>query len=498
MEIILIYPTPEGSQETVLEGSRFSFGRGSDADFRFDDDGLSRLNSTIYREGSRVWIVDEGSTNGTFVNGEGVSGSGTPLEDGDTIKIGNYTSLRIKFSQKQSVTASSSHSSKNSKTATTVSSSEKTRNPATLIAAGAIAVAFFLISISVVFVAVKTLSKDEPVIVQNNPNNFDGNDDEEITNSSNNNKDSKDSNEEIKPTVTPKTENNSTPVPDKDEPQSSDTRTDNNPQTPPIPSGKKYLELSDAEKNKYIESRLKKIAGIIGNRASEEIPIMAINRIKTDVTGYANRIRSAKKPGTGCYLGDNLQTTYERASKNTWFISRSYMQEGIDPIVGIYVAMIESEHCPCVQSGTGPLGMFQFAYAAATENFDKTDNIVRGAKPPNGDDRCNPEKAARASARYVKYLMGWYGTGPASVPLAVASYNSGQGAFRSNLRKALISDPSLSRDFWTLIANADKLDQQFQTENFKYPPKFFAAAIVGEHPRDFGLNLSPLSTYTSK
>lgn len=494
MEIILIYPTPEGSQEMLLEGSRFSFGRGSEADFRFDDDGLSRLNSTIYREGSKVWIVDEGSTNGTFVNGERVGGSGVALFDGDTIKIGNYTSLRIKFKEKQNISAAAAPSSNNSKTVTTVSSSEKLKNPATLIAAVAIGIAFFLISISVVFVAVKTLSKDEPVIGQNNPSNF--GDEEEVVNNSNEDKDPGNSKEDVKPTQTPKTEDTATPSITNSETPSSDPKTDKSPQNQPIPSGKKYLELSDAEKNQYIESRLKKIAGIIGNRASDDIPVMAINRIKTDVNGYANRAKSAKKSGSSCSLGDNLQSTYERASKNTWFISRSFMQEGIDPMVGIYVAMIESEHCPCVQSGKGPLGMFQFAYDAATESFDKTDNIVKGAKPPVGDDRCNPEKAARASARYIKYLMSWYGTGPASVPLAVASYNSGQGAFRKNLKNALKENPSLSRDFWTLIANADKLDEQFRSENFKYPPKFFAAAIVGENPRDFGLNLSPISTYT--
>ena len=92
--------------------------------------------------------------------------------------------------------------------------------------------------------------------------------------------------------------------------------------------------------------------------------------------------------------------------------------------------------------------------------------------------------------------MGWFGTGPSSVPLSVAAYNSGEGMMRNNLKKALASDPSLSRDFWTLIAKSDSLTEQFRNENFRYPPKFFAAAIIGENPQDFGLSLQPLSTYT--
>ena len=72
MEIYLTYPTSEGSQEIRFDGEKLTFGRGSDADYRFEDDGLSRLHASIYRDGERVWVVDENSTNGTFVNGEKV------------------------------------------------------------------------------------------------------------------------------------------------------------------------------------------------------------------------------------------------------------------------------------------------------------------------------------------------------------------------------------------------------------------------------------------
>jgi len=85
LEILLTYPTPEGSQSIAIEDERTSFGRGSEATHRFDDEGLSRLNSTIYRDGDRIWIIDENSTNGTFVNGERPAAAGTPLRNGDTI-----------------------------------------------------------------------------------------------------------------------------------------------------------------------------------------------------------------------------------------------------------------------------------------------------------------------------------------------------------------------------------------------------------------------------
>jgi len=47
------------------------------------------------------------------------------------------------------------------------------------------------------------------------------------------------------------------------------------------------------------------------------------------------------------------------------------------------------------------------------------------------------------------------------------------------------------------VTNSDKLDHWFQGENIKYVPKYFAAAIVGETPWAFGLNMKQaLSTFT--
>ncbi len=96
VEISLTYSTAEGSEKVEIERERTSFGRG-DADFRIDDDGLSRVHATVYRDGDNIWIVDENSTNGTFVNGGKVSGSGTILKNGDTIKIGNQTKMSVKI-----------------------------------------------------------------------------------------------------------------------------------------------------------------------------------------------------------------------------------------------------------------------------------------------------------------------------------------------------------------------------------------------------------------
>jgi len=262
-----------------------------------------------------------------------------------------------------------------------------------------------------------------------------------------------------------------------------------------LPAGKKYTEMSDAEKRQYLEAKAMRVAQIIGNNSSEQIPPAAVDRIKSFVDSYASRIKVKVRTGS-CGFSDNLQATFERASKNAPFINRAFNEKGIDSRIGLYLAMIESEHCVCLQSPTGPLGMFQFTYATAKLHFDPSSGVVKGASISNPDDRCKPEPAARAAASYMKALTGRYGTGPSSVPLAIGSYNSGEGGLSTNLEKALSSGQGLERDFWTLISKSEILSKQFQAENFKYVPKFFAAAIIGENPQDFGLNLQAISTYT--
>ncbi len=476
LEITLTYPTPEGSQEIRIEGEKMSFGRGSDVEHRFADDGLSRLHATIYRDADRVWVVDENSSNGTFVNGQKVAGAGTPLRNGDVVKIGHGTNLTVRMAEKAEVVAAPITSAAPSNVISTSPPS-----PMNFVPIALIAFAILIVSISVVFIGFQVLGKDKVEIVQD-PDEFDTPKEKPI--------------KEPKASPTSKSENS----------KSTETLPDNTviiESTVPgngkpafrIPPGKTYLDLSDAERRQYLSDRVMSVAQVIGNQSSQEIPAAALDKIKGFADGYAKRI--SVKPLGGCRFGDNLQVTYERASKNAPFIVRAFNEKATDPRIGLYLAMIESEHCVCLQSPTGPLGMFQFTFATAKLHFTPSEGVVKGASVSNPDDRCKPEPAARAAASYMKALTGRYGTGPSSVPLAIGSYNSGEGGLSSNLTKALESNSGLPRDFWTLIANGEMLSKQFQAENFKYVPKFFAAAIIGENPQDFGLKLQPLSTYSN-
>ncbi len=474
-EVFLTYPTPEGSREIAINGERMSFGRGSEADYRFDDDGLSRLHSTIYRDGMRVWIVDENSTNGTFVNGEKVQASGTPLHNSDSIKIGHYTNLIVRMAEKQAAQTVNPLN----KTSKTLATSDSGAVFPMLVPIAVTVFALLIISVSAIFVGVKV---------------FGGNDKEVVYKSDNydyeNTPESSPADKDNKTEKTPKSEktttsNNNAENINKIE----ETVVLNSGNTVKIPTGKKYQEMSEDEKIQYITAKAEKVARIIGNQKSEPIPADAVQEVKKYLGGYVSRLAKAKNDNCSQsgWMRSDFTTVLERATKNSPFIIRHFNAEGIDPQLGIYVAMIESEHCDCLESITHAKGMFQFLASSAPDY---------GLSP---DQRCDPDPSARAAAKYLKSLVGRFGTAPDSVPLAIASYNSGQGNLSKILDKVMAAAASQNRSFWTLAANKNIMEgnagKQFNNENIKYVPKFFATAIIGENPQDFGVNLQPLSTY---
>jgi pSer/pThr/pTyr-binding forkhead associated (FHA) protein len=70
---------PLSKQVTVL-------GRASDADVVLDDPGVSRRHAEVHLIDGRARVIDLGSTNGTFVDGERVHAG--DLTDGSSITVG--------------------------------------------------------------------------------------------------------------------------------------------------------------------------------------------------------------------------------------------------------------------------------------------------------------------------------------------------------------------------------------------------------------------------
>jgi predicted component of type VI protein secretion system len=61
-------------------------GRHQDCDYRLNLSLISRHHCTFYQRGEEVWVHDMGSRNGTWLNGEPVTGP-SPLKEGDRLEL---------------------------------------------------------------------------------------------------------------------------------------------------------------------------------------------------------------------------------------------------------------------------------------------------------------------------------------------------------------------------------------------------------------------------
>ncbi len=76
----------EETPVVALEDELTRIGRGLGANLRLDDERVSRRHAIIYRRDGRLRLLDDRSSNGTFLNGRQVAEA--ELHDGDVIRVG--------------------------------------------------------------------------------------------------------------------------------------------------------------------------------------------------------------------------------------------------------------------------------------------------------------------------------------------------------------------------------------------------------------------------
>jgi hypothetical protein len=248
-----------------------------------------------------------------------------------------------------------------------------------------------------------------------------------------------------------------------------------------VARGKLYLQMTEEEKYDFIEERARHVSRIISN-GTYEFSRPSIGYIKQYVDAYARRVGN----GSRATWGEDLNIVFARAQTYAPTITRSFNRRRIPASIGLYLVAIETEYTNFKgENEAGAAGLFQFI-APTAESY----GVPR-------DQRTNVDKMSDAAAHYIADRISEFGTDPMSVALCIAGYNRSPDSVRSDLQ-IVMNSANKERSFWTLVLNSGKLDKWFQGENIKYVPKFFAAAIVGETPWAFGLNMkAALSTCPS-
>ncbi len=96
-KVVLKIQAPDGDQSVTLS-DEITIGRTDLSQLVLGDSGLSRKNTSIFRgDDDELLVIDEGSLNGTFLNGEQITGPPSLLRNGDVLKIGSGTTIIVEI-----------------------------------------------------------------------------------------------------------------------------------------------------------------------------------------------------------------------------------------------------------------------------------------------------------------------------------------------------------------------------------------------------------------
>ena len=246
------------------------------------------------------------------------------------------------------------------------------------------------------------------------------------------------------------------------------------------PTQRTYAQMNEAEQLAFVSEQEQRISAMMGDRPVK-LNDEAVRVIKSHVDNYVARRAGATSPN-----GEGLPVRYQRAKPYIPVIARAFGARRIPVVVGIYLAMFESAYHPCAENSWGAKGLFQFLPQTA-EHY----GVARS-------EMCDVNKMAPAAAHYIADRMAELGDDSQSMTLVLLSFNRGAEAVRDALRQLRETDRNYERNFWTLFANRDKLDETFRNESANYVPGFFAVAIIGENPETFELGTPPLSSLANE
>jgi hypothetical protein len=242
---------------------------------------------------------------------------------------------------------------------------------------------------------------------------------------------------------------------------------------------KPYGDMSMAEKVTFIEERAQAILAQLGDHP-DKLDENAVIDIKNWVDDY----NQPGRKGSRAQGKTDPRFIFEAARESAPAIIKTFNDRGVPPIIGLYLPVIESEYKNLCTPNDKGQGIFQIQPAMAKADYGLS-----------AEDLCRIEKSAGLAAYRMSKLINEWGKDANNVTLAILCFNRSKSEdVRRDLKRVGVKSQK-EQTFWALADGEARLDQEAK-DYLGYIPMFFAAAIVGENPRAFGLDMEPLSTYT--
>jgi hypothetical protein len=238
-------------------------------------------------------------------------------------------------------------------------------------------------------------------------------------------------------------------------------------------SAENYQQMTQPQRAAFVSEQARRLARQMSGRDYQFTAAFEAE-IQKFVDSYVRRI---DKPGKS-----DARLIFERGQTVAPTITPIFRAREVSPLMGIYVPLIESEYINLQSPNqVGAIGMFQFLPKTG-EHYGLS-----------AADLLDLQKSADAAARYLAGSLKKFNNEPMKEALALLSFNRGPGNVERDLA-AFVNEQNRACSICALTEQSDQLDANFREENVYYVPRFFAAAIIGENPRAFGLQTPPLSS----
>ena len=168
----------------------------------------------------------------------------------------------------------------------------------------------------------------------------------------------------------------------------------------------------------------------------------------------------------------NFQDGLNRSARYLPYIKEEFEKAGL-PEDLVWLAMVESQFTPRINSRVGAGGMWQFMPSTGSRFGLTRDHYI--------DERYDWKKSTQASIQYLSKLYEMFD----SWPLAVSSYNVGEGA----IERAIALNGG-QRDLWTLL-DTGAASKRIPRETKKFYPKLLASALIANNPEKYGFTAAP-------
>jgi membrane-bound lytic murein transglycosylase D len=176
----------------------------------------------------------------------------------------------------------------------------------------------------------------------------------------------------------------------------------------------------------------------------------------------------------------SFQAALNRSAKFIPYIKEQLRKAGL-PEDLVWLAMVESQFTPRINSRVGAGGMWQFMPSTGRRFGLERDHYM--------DQRYDWKKATQAAIQYLSELYEIFGE---SWPLAVSAYNRGEYGF-----ERAIAMNGGQRDLWKLL-DTPPASRSIPRETKKFYAKLLASVIIANNPGRYGFSYNPAPAQNSK